>query len=134
MKLFLVLNLFLLSSCSVIIAGLKETKPISKNEAQEQLTEENFEKNISTKPIDIIPIDDNSYYKVYSLKYDSFARTRMFIHAGFDVLTTGLWELAATPGESNLNMTIYYVKVKYIDKKIDSVEILDNYTLKKEAI
>lgn len=134
MKLILVFCLFFLSSCSVIIAGLKETKPISKKEALNQITEENFEKNISTKPIETIQISDNSYYKIYSLKYDSFAKTRMLIHASLDIVTAGIWEFVATPGESNTNMTIYYVKVKYTDKKIDSVEILHDYTLKKEAI
>lgn len=134
MRITLISCLLLLTSCSVIMAGSKETTPVTSKEVVKLATEENFESKISNNVIETIAINESSYYKVYGLSYDSFAKIRMIIHASLDIATVGLWEVIATPGEANSNMSIYYVKIKYTNKKIATVEILEQYTLKKEAI
>ncbi|HAG52520.1 MAG TPA: hypothetical protein DCL21_01915 [Alphaproteobacteria bacterium] len=112
-----------LSSCSVVMAGSKDTSPIKQEKAKEQLTRKSFEKNISSNVVEEEIFDDLSII-TYSLNYDKAAKVRMFMHATLDVFTFGIWELFGTLGEVNTNQTIYYVDISYNNEnKITAVDI-----------
>lgn len=122
MKYFtLLISSLFLSSCSVIMAGSKDTKPMKAQEAKEQLTRQSFEKNI-TSHITQEEIFDDITIVTYSLSYDKAAKARMFTHATLDILTVGIWELFGSIGEANTNATIYYLDVTY-DKQNNITEV-----------
>tara|TARA_Y100001960_G_C14781757_1_gene887390 strand:+ start:4203 stop:4613 length:411 start_codon:yes stop_codon:yes gene_type:complete len=123
-KLILSVCLLSLSSCSVIMAGSKDTKPIEEDEAKAQLTRANFEKEISSNIVEEENFD-NIDIITYSLTYDKAAKYRMVTHAALDIVTIGIWELFATVGEANTNPTFYYVDVTY--DKGNNIKAVDIY-------
>ena len=118
-----------LSACSAVMAGSKDTKPLNQEEIKKELSEKNFEDHISDNIIKEIKINNTSYYKIYELEYDKHAKGRMYSHLFWGVITLGIKEIVNTPGEALVKGTPYYVKIKYTNGLIISVEILESISI-----
>ncbi len=105
--LYLVIISTILTGCSVMMAGVKPTKPIEKQKVIDVKTREQFEKKISNHIIEEQYQGDNKLV-TYEKWYDKGGKVRMFIHLGLDVVTLGWWEILGSLRELNTNPTNFY--------------------------